>query len=90
VYSVKKEEYDSKQNAFTNDIFGYKQYWLEEMNIEKAQKSIKKGRTVTIAIVDDGININHPDLTDNIWVNNFEIPGNGIDDDRNGYVDDYN
>src|SRR5205085_5286787 len=37
---------------------------------------------------DSGVNYNHPDLAANIWVNPGEIPGNGIDDDHNGYVDD--
>lgn len=41
-----------------------------------------------IAIVDGGIDIEHPDLKDNIFVNRAEIPNNGIDDDGNGYVDD--
>ena len=43
---------------------------------------------MTIAIIDTGIDITHPDLEDNIWTNSGEIPGNGIDDDQNGYVDD--
>lgn len=45
-------------------------------------------RTVTVAIIDSGIDINHEDLKDIIWTNEDEIPGNGIDDDKNGYVDD--
>ena len=39
-------------------------------------------------MIDTGIDYTHPDLADNIWVNPNEIPGNGIDDDNNGYVDD--
>jgi hypothetical protein len=45
---------------------------------------------VVIAILDDGLNIDHPDLRANIYVNTGEIPGNGRDDDGNGYVDDVN
>lgn len=41
-----------------------------------------------VAIIDTGVNVNHPDLAGNIWRNTGEIPGNGIDDDLNGYVDD--
>ena len=43
---------------------------------------------VVIAIIDSGIDYTHPDHADNIWVNEDEIPGNGIDDDNNGYIDD--
>src|SRR5699024_4291224 len=45
-------------------------------------------RKVIVAIIDSGIDIDHEDLKDNIWTNEGEIPGNGIDDDGNGYVDD--
>jgi serine protease len=47
------------------------------------------GDTIVVCIVDDGTKRNHPDLAANNWVNHNEIPGNGIDDDGNGYVDDY-
>ena len=43
---------------------------------------------VIVAVVDGGINQEHPDLQDNLWTNPDEIPGNGMDDDGNGYVDD--
>lgn len=45
-------------------------------------------RTITVAIIDSGVDINHEDLKGVIWTNEDEIPGNGIDDDKNGYVDD--
>jgi len=43
---------------------------------------------VVIAVIDSGVNYEHPDLAASIWVNRLEIPGNHVDDDRNGYVDD--
>jgi len=46
------------------------------------------GADVTVAIVDSGIDLGHPDLVPNLWTNPGEIPGNGIDDDGDGYVDD--
>ncbi len=45
---------------------------------------------VIIAISDNGINQNHPDLMENIAINEAEIPNDGIDNDNNGYIDDYN
>lgn len=46
--------------------------------------------SIIVAVIDEGIDTEHPDLTDNLWVNQAEIPGNGLDDDGNGYVDDIN
>ena len=43
---------------------------------------------VLVAIIDTGIDYFHPDLEENLWTNSKEIPGNGIDDDHNGYIDD--
>lgn len=43
---------------------------------------------IVIAVIDSGVAFDHPDLTDNTWVNTDEIPDNGLDDDGNGYVDD--
>ncbi len=47
------------------------------------------GDTIVVCIIDGGIDVNHNDLTPNRWVNWAEIPNNNIDDDNNGYVDDY-
>ena len=43
---------------------------------------------VIVAVIDSGTDYNHPDLAANIWTNPGEIPGNGVDDDNNGYIDD--
>lgn len=47
------------------------------------------GDTIVVAVLDDGVNGRHPDMADNMWIHHNEIPGNGIDDDMNGYIDDY-
>ncbi len=66
---------------------------LQGVSAERAYQTLLKGRpsrTVIVAIIDSGVDIFHEDLKDVIWVNEKEIPGNGVDDDRNGYIDDVN
>src|SRR5688500_13026344 len=46
-----------------------------------------KARKIVVAILDSGIDIEHPDLKENIWINPGEISGNNKDDDGNGFVD---
>jgi subtilisin family serine protease len=46
------------------------------------------GGTATVALIDSGVDTSHPELAGNLWTNPGEIPGNGIDDDHDGYVDD--
>ncbi len=64
-----------------------------DINIEDAWNTYSETenkRTVTVAIIDTGIDTTHTDLKDSIWVNEDEIPGDGIDNDGNGYIDDVN
>lgn len=61
------------------------------MAVDRAYEEIikgKKGKKVIVAVIDSGIDIDHEDLDDVIWVNKDEVPNNGKDDDNNGYVDD--
>ena len=63
------------------------------MSVTRAYNELLKGRKSTpviVAVVDSGIDINHEDLKGKIWVNKAEKPNNGIDDDKNGFVDDIN
>ena len=60
-------------------------HWEEGYNFFKNSPA---KRDAIIAIIDTGVDINHYELTDSIWVNSKEIPGNNVDDDKNGYVDD--
>ena len=50
----------------------------------------RKTTEVVVAVIDSGVETDHPDLKDVIWINSDEIPSNGIDDDNNGYIDDVN
>src|SRR5882757_5353781 len=55
---------------------------------EFARSKKLKSKTVIVAVIDSGVDTLHEDLKSILWVNTKEIPGNGIDDDHNGYVDD--
>lgn len=61
-----------------------------DINIKDVWELITGDPDIIVAVVDEGVKYNHPDLADNMWVNKKEIPGNGIDDDKNGYIDDVN
>ena len=61
------------------------------MSVDKVYSELLKGKNSTpviVGIVDSGVDIEHEDLKSVIWTNKKEIPGNKIDDDKNGYVDD--
>lgn len=65
-----------------------RQWFLSAINVESAWQVNQDASSITVAVIDDAIMVNHEDLEDNLWRNSDEIPGNGVDDDRNGYVDD--
>ncbi len=80
------------------DSFGYtpndprfdEQWYLKKMGVQQAWEVTTGSDQVIIAVLDNGFDLQHEDLNANVWINENEIAGNGIDDDGNGYVDDVN
>ena len=64
-------------------------WYLKQIEIEKAWGISNGGNSnITIAIIDSGIDFNHPSLAHSQWINKNEIPNNDVDDDNNGFIDD--
>ena len=69
--------------------FGGSRDWnVNAVNAPEAWAAGYTGQGITVAVVDTGVDLDHPDLVTNLFVNPGEIAGNGIDDDGNGYIDD--
>ena len=65
------------------------QSYFNLINIEPSwSNDLEVNKEVVVAVLDSGVDIDHPDLSDNIWVNSGEIPDDGIDNDGNSYIDD--
>ena len=72
-----------------NDPLMKKKWDLEKTNVKEAWLKFSKGnKNIVVAVIDTGIDTNHPDLKANIWKNPNEIPNNNKDDDGNGFIDD--
>lgn len=71
-----------------NDPDYDEQWYLEQIGAPAAWDAATGSRDVVVAVLDSGVDLDHPDLVDNLWENPGEIAANGVDDDRNGYVDD--
>ena len=67
-----------------------KESGVHGISLDKAYQLVKgkKSKTVIVAVIDSGVDTLHEDLKEVLWRNPNEVPGNGIDDDKNGYVDD--
>src|SRR5210317_1204026 len=69
--------------------WGLKNKYGADVNIVKAWEITKGSKDIKIAVIDTGIDYNHPDLKDQMWINEAEKNGEkGVDDDGNGYIDD--
>lgn len=79
-----------EKKTWYHDNFATEKYY--GVNTENAYKYFEskglKPKTVVVGVLDSGVEVDHPGLIGNMWKNPNEVPGNGIDDDNNGYVDD--
>ncbi|KKU48125.1 MAG: peptidase S8 and S53, subtilisin, kexin, sedolisin [Parcubacteria group bacterium GW2011_GWA2_46_9] len=71
-----------------NDVYYPQQWHLRQIGAPLAWEVTTGSPDVVVAVLDSGVDINHPDLKQNIWTNPSEIAGDGADNDANGYIDD--
>lgn len=77
-------------DPFLKQVWSYQDVAKNGMSVYEARREFgfNPEATVTVAVVDTGVDYRHDDLKNVMWINKNEIPGNGIDDDNNGYIDD--
>lgn len=80
-------------SVFPDDPYANLQYYLKQpsdadSDVGKAWNTTTGDSEIVVAVIDTGVQIDHPDLVDNMWTNQDEIPNNNIDDDNNGFIDD--
>ena len=73
---------------YPNDPFYRNEWYLDKIGANRIWDKISTSPDVVVAVIDSGIQLTNPDLTENIWTNTKEIPSNSKDDDHNGYADD--
>ena len=86
--SLIRPDHIYEANTVPNDTNYSSQWALEKIDAPKAWETRTDASSVPVAVLDTGVNYNHYDLNRNLWINNGEILGDGIDNDGNGIVDD--
>lgn len=89
LFAQKKDKNPDLETWYHKDFSTTKIYGV---NTQKAYEYFQskglKPTTIVVGVLDSGVEVDHPGLEKNIWINPKEIAGNGIDDDKNGYIDD--
>src|SRR5258706_998612 len=88
-FEIIEPEYVYEMDFNPNDPSVASQYYLKTIKAFEAWDITQGREDLTIAIVDSGGDLDHPDLVDNLYVNTKEIPNNGVDDDNDGFIDNY-
>lgn len=88
--AVAHVEPNRRYRAFTtvNDRLFPQLYGLTQIGAPAAWDTTNGNANIVVAVLDTGLNLTHPDLVPVLWTNTLEVPGNGVDDDANGVVDD--
>lgn len=85
-HNCKVEVFQSVPSQDT--FYSFQNWYLSSLNAP--YKTLTPQRPIVVAVSDTGVNINHPDLINNLWTNSAEVNGtSGVDDDGNGYIDDF-
>lgn len=79
---------NTPNDQYNHLLWGLNQEGNIDSNAKEAWTLTTGSKSVVVGVLDTGIDYTHPDISPNMWANSQEIPGNGIDDDGNGYVDD--
>jgi len=87
-YPDNPEITSSVTQATGKDPMLTKQWGFAQINGAQAQGLSPQGKNIVVAVTDTGVDYTHQDLVNQMWRNEKEIPGNGVDDDKNGYIDD--
>lgn len=74
---------------FKDNVYYSYQDYLSKISYHPYIANLAKGDGMVVAVIDSGVWLQHPDIIGANWINQDEIPNNGIDDDHNGYTDDY-
>ncbi|TNE78350.1 MAG: PKD domain-containing protein [Bacteroidetes bacterium] len=83
------EEIPVYELSHTPNDLDYRQWNLRKIKAELAWDDNRGDPAIIVAVIDDAVRLDHEDLAPVLWKNTSEIPGNGIDDDANGYIDDF-